>query len=423
MENHPIPQDVTGFQFKLIGNMTIKQFAFLAAGAVLAWITYALPMHIIIKIPFMALFGGVGTALAFFPIEGRPMDVMISNFAKAVFNPTQYIFHQQGGSLYVEPVKIVSNLAVSSQNQPMEKTKLETFLGNLPEKPKNKLDEKEMVFLKSLASYSGPQLQSQPFAQPGYVTPHAFAGQTSQQEGQEDDVQPEQQKTEQEASDQKKPEEVKEEPQEENTNFNIKAEELEKQLQQAKAAEEAAAIGTQAYEAAHHKVEGLEQALRDTVSQKEALEKELIELRKQLEQNKQVFKPTAIPEQQVQTETKNVRSVPKGMEQKVGIPFAPDFPNVIAGIVKDPRNNPLPNMLVEVKDKEGNPIRAFKTNRLGQFASATPLSDGEYTIEFEDPNGKNKFDTIGFSASGSLIQPIEVISLDEREELRKSLFN
>jgi len=31
---------------------------------------------------------------------------------------------------------------------------------------------------------------------------------------------------------------------------------------------------------------------------------------------------------------------------------------------------------------------------LGSFASATPLVNGNYTVDFEDPREQNKFDTI-----------------------------
>lgn len=100
----------------------------------------------------------------------------------------------------------------------------------------------------------------------------------------------------------------------------------------------------------------------------------------------------------------------------------PEVPNLIAGVIKDPRGNILPNILVEVKDKDDNPIRAFKTNALGQFASATPLLNGTYTITFEDPKKTQLFDTIELLVNGNLIPPMEITSIDEREELRKSLF-
>ena len=101
----------------------------------------------------------------------------------------------------------------------------------------------------------------------------------------------------------------------------------------------------------------------------------------------------------------------------------PDSPNLLTGIVKDPRGNPLSNILIEVKDKEGNPVRAFKTNEVGRFASATPLMNGSYTIEFEDPKGQNKFEKGIVNVTGQIIQPLVAMSIDTREELRRSLFS
>jgi hypothetical protein len=126
---------------------------------------------------------------------------------------------------------------------------------------------------------------------------------------------------------------------------------------------------------------------------------------------------------EAQQETKFVRSIPQNMAKSVGLPTTPEFPNILTGIIKDARGNPLPNILVEVKDAQGNAVRAFKTNALGQFASATPLVNGDFTIEFEDQNNQHKFDKVGFKANGEIILPIEIISVDKREELRRSLFN
>ena len=135
---------------------------------------------------------------------------------------------------------------------------------------------------------------------------------------------------------------------------------------------------------------------------------------------KPIFSPSAaVPEK-----TLNVRTISTVAQGKTaGLPIAPEFPNMVVGIIKDPRGNPLGNVLVEVKDIDGNPVRAFKTNPLGQFQASTPLSNGVYTIDFEDPKGMNKFDSVKFEAKGDIILPIEVISIDTREELRKSLFN
>ena len=70
MENHPIPQDITGFQFKLIGDMTIKQFAYLAAGTVFAWIIFSLPITYFLKLPLSSIIVFFGLSFASLSIEG-----------------------------------------------------------------------------------------------------------------------------------------------------------------------------------------------------------------------------------------------------------------------------------------------------------------------------------------------------------------
>jgi hypothetical protein len=113
----------------------------------------------------------------------------------------------------------------------------------------------------------------------------------------------------------------------------------------------------------------------------------------------------------------------KGFGKVSNTPSMPDSPSLITGITKDARGNALSNILVEVKDKDNNPVRAFKTNEFGRFASATPLANGNYTIEFEDPKAQNRFEKISINVTGQIIMPIEASSIDAREELRKSLFS
>jgi len=171
---------------------------------------------------------------------------------------------------------------------------------------------------------------------------------------------------------------------------------------------------------AHQKATDLETELQAIHEQKQILEAKLLELQRQLAQKpQQVFSPSTAPTPQA---TENVRKIPPSLGKSVGTPFVSDVPNLICGIVKDPRGNVLPNILIEVKDKDGNPVRAFKTNPLGQFASATPVINGIYTITFEDPNAKQRFDTVEIQADNEILQPLEVISIDAREDLRKELF-
>jgi len=92
MQQHSVPQNVTQYQFRLVGDMTLKQFLELAGGLVLAYLFYASNLIVVIKWPFALLSIFFGIALAFFPIEERPLDVWIINFLKSIYAPTRYIW-------------------------------------------------------------------------------------------------------------------------------------------------------------------------------------------------------------------------------------------------------------------------------------------------------------------------------------------
>jgi len=121
-------------------------------------------------------------------------------------------------------------------------------------------------------------------------------------------------------------------------------------------------------------------------------------------------------------ETINVTSVAPAASLKAGFPELPDTPNIVMGIIKDPRGRIIPNILVEIMDLQGIPVRAFKTNALGQFAAATPLPNGEYNVVLEDPRKQNEFEQIQITLNGEIFQPLEIISVDQREKLRRELF-
>ncbi len=289
IEGHPIPQDITGFQFRIIGDLTIKQFAYLAIGLLLGWIFFILPIPLIIKVPLGGLSAGIGIFFAFVRIQGRSADMMLSLFFKAVLKPNEYVYNKQTG----EALPVITSPQLSTVS-PVNPTQLPT-----PEKNETH--------------------QTAPL---NTDTPH-----------------------------------------------------LANQL--AKALEE-----------------------------KEQLEKQLSTLKQQLQQHPSVAStPQPLPQIKTPLDT-----------------LSPDSPNLILGSIKDPRGNVLPNILIEVKDKSDNPVRAFKTNAQGKFASATPLLNGKYTIHFEDPKGEQQFAVITITADGTILPPLEIISTDERENLRKSLF-
>lgn len=94
-QQHPIPQNVMQVEFKLIGNLTIRQFVYAAVGVVFFYIAITSPIPSFIRFPvaFIGLIGGL--ALAFLPLEDRGLDQWTKNFLGAIFSPTQRIWHKE----------------------------------------------------------------------------------------------------------------------------------------------------------------------------------------------------------------------------------------------------------------------------------------------------------------------------------------
>lgn len=90
MREHALPQDVTGYKFHIIGNMTLKQFLEVGAGCVIAFLIFQTNLPNFIKLPVMAFSAGLGAMMAFVPIEERPLDQWITALFKALYRPTQY---------------------------------------------------------------------------------------------------------------------------------------------------------------------------------------------------------------------------------------------------------------------------------------------------------------------------------------------
>ena len=92
MKQHPIPQDITGYKFHLIGAMTLKQFAELAAGAIIAFIIYKSNLIGVIKWPMFIFVIILATMIAFVPIEERPLDFWIITYLKNLWKPTKFFW-------------------------------------------------------------------------------------------------------------------------------------------------------------------------------------------------------------------------------------------------------------------------------------------------------------------------------------------
>ncbi len=345
MENHPIPQDVTGFKFRLIGSITLKQFLYLLGAGAIALVFYLLPITPFIKFPLMAISGLIGMAFAFVPIDGRPMDKMIFNFARTIPAENQFLYHKKGADMiffsFVPPAHARPTQNQLLNQEASKKAQLFTQFSKTYFKP----DPEEKENLQNI---------SQLF-QEGPVSAQGFTSRVYNADA------------------------VPVKP------TNLAAPEEIKTIPEVAVAPHMPPVQNEAVKPAP-----LPQASQKT-------------------QQTVAPYPTSASMPAISTPEKTNAS-------------GAYTPNVILGIVKDPRGKPLPHVVIEVIDANNIPVRAFRTNQNGNFASVTSLPNGTYTIHLEDSLKKQNFTDTQITLNGDILEPIEIVSVDQREQLRRELF-
>lgn len=426
MENHPIPQDITGFQFKLIGNLTVRQFSYLAAGAILAAIfIFILPIPFIVGLFFGLIFLGIGAAFAFVPIDGRHMDVMVGNFFKALFAPTKYIYQKTGGDLS----SLSSSTGYSDQTPvviPMQQRPMVSMQSVVPmpqpvpnQPPPLDLDKEEVPAPKAPETNQSSEQKTE------------LEKMLTQIQSQKEDLEKQLANLQSQLNDQK----IQPLPSTEALSL-APVFEATKIVPTPKTAESVPNVASDplktpviqptpeispAPEPVLNTLQTTNPQVDQTMPPAPSTPLGEPQIAPQLQLNNVPANPSPAPLTPTNSANTAPSSQPTPALPPAGLPI-PEAPNLITGIVRDPRGNPLQNILVEVKDQDGNPVRAFKTNGLGRFASATSLANGKYLIIFEDPKGANKFDPAQIDAIGNPLVPIEIVSVDAREELRRELF-
>lgn len=133
-----MPRQITTFEFKLIGELTIKQFGFLAFGVAIAVVFYFLiPPILYINILAAAIPALLGIGFAFVPVNDRPMDIWLKNVFKRLLSPTQYYYHKHNS-----PPKILLGLELPPREVLMQHIKAQQALNEYQQK-KPKTDDRE----------------------------------------------------------------------------------------------------------------------------------------------------------------------------------------------------------------------------------------------------------------------------------------
>lgn len=356
MQQHPVPQNITTYQFRLVGDMTLKQFLELAGGIVLAWIIFSSNLNFLFKWTLAPFFGFLGFALAFVPIEDLPLDQWIINFIKAVYSPTQYVFQPTPKTLDIfAPAK---PRPVKSKAQSPQPEQLEEYLKTLPSSPTTAFEQAEEKYLAHLTNLfdalgaKAPPSKSSPSSPKTFIEPP------------------------------------------------IKGVRI-RQLMTPQ-------MCLLPHATVYQPPAPTQQASMPIISQPSPPQAP----------TKKASPAITKPAPKITVKPKTVRppvrapsSPPKSTTAAVFapdviIPQAAEKPNLVSGITLDKNNKIIPNVILEIRDSKGYPVRALKSNKLGQFFTATPLPDGVYTIEAE--HDAHRFAIMKLEAKNEIIPPLKI---------------
>jgi len=406
MEQHPLPQDITGFEFKLVGDMTLKQFGYLAGGAILAVLFYFSGLPVFFKWPLVGFFAFLGVAFAFLPVEERPLDKWVANFIKAIYSLTLFIWKKKTAKLdfwdlAIEKPTIKPKEELKTLTH--EERKMGKYLTSLPpKKDESVLGKREGAFLSKLDfSFGGetkivkqapePQLQPIPVIPPT----QEIAIDEEEKSAEEGKLIPRRPLMIKEEKERKPEADVAEKAQKGAVDSKISK--IEEEMNQLKEKGEGDPD-------ALWRIKELGIALQKAQDEKEKLKREIADLKKQ-KVEKHGVAPTASTSTNI-TKKRSVKYIGADQARTLGLPISPKRANIIGGIIKDKGGEILSDVIVVIKDKDDNPVRALKTNRVGQFMVATALPNGAYTFELEKDG--YEFDIIEIELKGETLPALEI---------------
>jgi len=300
MEQHPIPQQITSYEFKLVGDMTLKQFGKAAGGIIIALLINSSKLVFFIKWPLMIMFAAGGLALAFVPFQDRPLETWLMAFIKSIYSPTIYTYKKESPENWLE-IDLSKQLKSDEEEEVVipikEDKKVKEFINSLPSIGREKEETRDEIL---------------------------------ETRNEKIEVKKEEEKVEtrNERPDSREEEEEKKEVEVKPVNLDLKTEKL-------------GATGTAVF-------------------------------------------------------------------GEIPMPDIPDLPNLVVGMVLDPNHKIVEGAIVEIQDKDGNPSRVLKTNKLGQFKTLTQLSDGKYLVVTEKED--LEFDRVEINLTGKIVEPIKILA-------------
>jgi hypothetical protein len=376
MREHPIPQDVVGYRFHIIGNMTLKQFAEVAFGCVAGFFIYTTNLPAVVKWPLIATVIAMGALAAFVPFEERPLDHWIVTFFKVLYKPTKFFWrrepHIPDAFLY-EPNNNTSNLAEEVDLTPYRRQRIKEYLFSVQGAPLlDQFDQAEQVRIQSIMSTFNSVRVTQVTSEKTLQKPHLKV--RVRQLSAQSEVSP-------------------------TPLFTV--DKVVTPYQKNKIHQEAFSRAPLAPSQVAQEVEVPELELVDiqpTISDEE----QALQRHAQTNQEDRAFVTIQAPLQAIEGEDVVTNA-------DLPFPTPPTEPNKVVGMILTPHNDLVNDAIVEIQTSDGRVARAVKTNALGQFYVTTPLQNGRYTIIVEKDGFE--FNPQSVDVTGNVIAPLEIRSV------------
>jgi len=151
MQEHPIPQQISSYQFRLIGDMTLKQFFQVAGGTLVSLFFYSSGLPSFIKWPLIIISFLAGVAFAFFPLGNRPLSKWIFLFLKSIYSPTIFVWKK--------PEEKISPAQAPRQTGEVGKELAPSLTIEKVHPETKKLEEAEVKFLSKIQNYFSQPLE------------------------------------------------------------------------------------------------------------------------------------------------------------------------------------------------------------------------------------------------------------------------
>lgn len=334
---HAVPQNVTSFQFHLVGDMTLKQFAYLGTGLGIAYLLFIFlfPLSPFLAAPIMVFAAISGAAFAFVPILDRPLDHWAAAFFRAVYSPTQ--------AKWKSPVKERPELVINRLQLYLSPA-LTPRLSRLAPPKANPAPPPPAP----ISASSAPSVPTIPSSQDlAKLVNMAKEVQVLQ----------------------------------------AKITQTEKQLETLK-------METQAQS-------------KQTPEHDQKLQEASVNLQNLIKQTGDLYEQTSALSRlaPIHPKSPEVVVVEPAKPQKTTL-LLTSWPNVVNGIITDHSGSYLDGVIVIIHDKDSIPVRALKTNKLGQFTGATPLPAGVYTLTLEKEGFE--FDTLQITLNDEIMTPLKI---------------